>query len=47
MNISLGRLTDNMGIYRVEEKPFDTTPPHTQLIRELVQSKIEKKEREI
>ena len=30
-----------------KEKFLEATPPHTQLIRELVQCKIEKKEREI
>jgi hypothetical protein len=33
----------NPWVYRAEEKPFDTTPPNPQLIRELIQGEIEKK----
>ena len=47
INIPSGRLSDNLGVYGAEEKFFKATPPYTQLIRELVQSKIEKKKREI
>jgi hypothetical protein len=46
-NITSGRLSDNLWVYRAEEKFLEAAPPHSQLIRELVQSKIEKKEREI
>jgi hypothetical protein len=40
-------LSYNLWINRFEEKFLEATPPHSQLIRELVQSKIEKKGREI